>query len=266
MIQNDISRFTPKSGQLAFWWLGQLGYIVKTQSATVCFDPFLSPSPTRLVAPTIAPELLNADFVFGSHDHADHIDYDAWKIIAKTSPSTRFVLPGIHLERLSELLSIPRERMIPLQAGEEYLASERNLRIRAFPAAHEFLDPGCLGYHVTMDSLSVCHTGDTCKYDGLEPFLKTLDLDLLFLPINGRDAKRYTSGCIGNMNFAEAVDLAGVVAPKLAIPGHYEMFANNSENPLKFSEYLEVKYPSQNYWIGAHGTQVIFQRAILARD
>ena len=61
------------------------------------------------------------------------------------------------------------------------------------------------------------------------------------------------------MNFAEAVDLAGIVAPRMVVPGHYEMFAANSEDPQKFMHYLAAKYPKQNAWLGEHGKRVILK-------
>ena len=62
------------------------------------------------------------------------------------------------------------------------------------------------------------------------------------LPINGRDAERYRRNCIGNMTFQEAADLAGELQPELALPGHWDMFADNPGNPDAFVDYLTVKY------------------------
>ncbi|MBQ7679769.1 MAG: hypothetical protein IJT34_07965 [Butyrivibrio sp.] len=67
-------------------------------------------------------------------------------------------------------------------------------------------------------------------------------IDLELLPINGRDAVRYRRNCIGNMTWQEAADLAGEVAPGLVIPGHWDMFADNSADPQAFVDYLDIKY------------------------
>ena len=40
----------------------------------------------------------------------------------------------------------------------------------------------------------------------------------------------------------EAADLAGDVRPKMVIPGHWDMFADNSEDPELFKKYIEAKY------------------------
>ena len=67
----------------------------------------------------------------------------------------------------------------------------------------------------------------------------------MFPPINGRDAERLRDNCIGNMTYQEAADLVGVLKPGLAVPGHYDMFAFNGEDPRKFVDYVEIKYPEQ---------------------
>ena len=83
--------------------------------------------------------------------------------------------------------------------------------------------------------------------------LKRWKYDLAFLPINGRDAVRLKRGCIGNMTYQEAADLAGAIEPKLTVPGHFEMFEGNSVNPQPSIDYMAVKYPDQRCMIPRHG-------------
>lgn len=40
----------------------------------------------------------------------------------------------------------------------------------------------------------------------------------------------------------EAADLAGDVQPGIVIPGHWDMFADNSADPALFQDYIEAKY------------------------
>ena len=101
-----------------------------------------------------------------------------------------------------------------------------------------------LGYIVEGNGCTVYHSGDCCVYEGLVTRLKHWSFDVVLLPINGRDAKRYSAGCVGNMTYQEAADLAGAIAPRLTIPAHYDMFAGNQEDPLPFLEYMKVKYPA----------------------
>jgi len=265
-LMEDIHSYTPGEGEAAFWWLGQLSYIVKTRSVVIALDPYLAPSRGRRIKPLLAPEeLCGVDYVLGSHDHADHIDHTAWPGIAKASPEARFVAPAMFVEPLSEEFGFPQGKILGLDDGRSFQDKEKGVTIRAIAAAHEQLDQDpvtglhpSLGYILEMDGLRIYHSGDTCKYEGLETkLLAAAPFDLMFLPINGRDGVRYRSNCIGNMDFREAVDLAGMVKPRLCVPGHYEMFENNREDPMLFAEYIEAKYPERHFWIGGHGVRVV---------
>ena len=89
----------------------------------------------------------------------------------------------------------------------------------------------------------IYHAGDTLRYEGMLPRLQSFGhIDAALLPINGRDGERYRRDCIGNMTFQEAADLAGELCPDLVIPGHWDMFADNSGDPAAFADYLEAKY------------------------
>jgi L-ascorbate metabolism protein UlaG (beta-lactamase superfamily) len=79
----------------------------------------------------------------------------------------------------------------------------------------------------------------------------------MFLPINGRDARRLKVNIIGNMTYQEAADLAGALKPGLVVPGHFDMFERNSENPQLFIDYMKVKYPQQKTLIPEHGRRVV---------
>ncbi len=44
------------------------------------------------------------------------------------------------------------------------------------------------------------------------------------------------------MTYQEAADLAGDVMPSLVIPGHWDMFEINGEDPVLFADYIDAKY------------------------
>jgi L-ascorbate metabolism protein UlaG (beta-lactamase superfamily) len=259
----DIEKCTVKEGNMAFWWLGQLGYVIKLGKVVIYLDPFLSEKSDRNIPPLLKPEeIINADFIFGTHDHVDHIDRQTWHQLSLSSPTAKFVVPKMLINDLSNNLRILENRFIGLDDNLSF--SEKGIKITGIAAAHEFFhqDPSSgsypyLGYIIEGNGCTIYHSGDTCIYEGMYSKLKKWDkLDVMFIPINGRDAKRYRENCIGNMTYQEAVDLAGFVNPRLVVPGHYEMFSGNSENPLLFADYIDIKYPGANYWIGNHGEMV----------
>jgi L-ascorbate metabolism protein UlaG (beta-lactamase superfamily) len=260
---DDIDKCQVKHGQCAFWWLGQHSFVVKLGSTICWLDPFLTPGASRKVAPLLRPEeLTNATLVLGSHDHGDHIDRPAWPAIAAASPGATFVVPELLRDRIVKEIGLPAKRVKGLDDGKSVTIA--GVKVSAIPAAHELLDqdPATgrfphLGYILEANGFCLYHAGDTCIYEGMQTKLRRWRLDLAFLPINGRDAKRLSSDCIGNMTYQEAVDLAGAVKPGLTVPAHFEMFAMNSENPTLFVDYMRVKYPGLKTMIPVHGDRVM---------
>ena len=259
--------FDEKDGALKIFRAGQQGYVVEWGGRKLGLDLFLTPSERRLVGNFFEPEDLG-DFtlLFGSHDHDDHIDREAWVKIAGACPKVKFVAPAYFEETLPGELHIPSSRF--LFVDETRPAEYGGIGIRAVAAAHEFLDTDpdtglhpYLCYDLELGPYRIFHAGDTCRYDGLaEKILRLGAPDIAFLPINGRDAKRYASGCIGNMTYQEAADLAGDIAPGLTIPGHFDMFANNLENPELFGDYMRVKYPALRVRILPAGTSLVYRK------
>jgi L-ascorbate metabolism protein UlaG (beta-lactamase superfamily) len=262
-LLKDIAAECPP-GQGAFWWLGQHSFIVKVGQTVIYIDPYLAPSPTRQTPPPLKPEeVTNADLVLCTHDHGDHIDPDALPGIAAASPQALFVSPATTRERMLSL-GIPENRHIPVSDGSSFPLPDSGV-LWAIKAKHEFFDKGplgfpYLGYVIQANGVAVYHAGDTVVYDGLLTTLRDWELDVAFLPINGRDAERYRRNVIGNMTFQEAVDLAGELNVGLAVPAHYDMFAGNMEDPRKFADYLDAKFPNVPCWIGPAGRRVPFGR------
>jgi L-ascorbate metabolism protein UlaG (beta-lactamase superfamily) len=260
---SDVDNCHVGQGQCCLWWLGQQSFIVKFPKKVLYLDLFLTPLVGRMIKPFLIPQdVKNADFFLGSHDHADHIDRPVWPILANTSPDAHFIVPELLREQLIAELNIPAERFIGLDDSASY--TDKEIRITAIAAAHEFLDRDektghypYLGYIIESNGCKIYHAGDTCNYEGLQSKLKPLSPDIMLLPINGRDAKRLARSCIGNMTYQEAADLAGVCKPCLVIPTHYDMFATNTEDPMLFTDYMKVKYPHVNVHLCKYAERVI---------
>ena len=251
---------------LKITFLGQMGFRIKFADTVLYVDPFLSPHPKRLFSPPILVEELNdTDLFLGTHDHKDHIDRDVWPLYATASPHSRFVVPELLLRRgLAADLKIPAYRFSGLTHLQTL--SVKGVDITAVASAHELLDKDeetglypYLGYVIKFPEYTIYHAGDTCRYEGLEAILKKWNFDVMILPINGRDATRYAAGCFGNMTYQEAADLSGVLKPRVVIPGHYDMFAHNAEDPDHFVEYMRVKYPNQRVSVMVLGENFVIQ-------
>ena len=138
----------------------------------------------------------------------------------------------------------------PVSDGNRIIYQIGDIKIHAIAASHEILDrdPGtweysCLQYIIEVNGFRIHHAGDTVRYEGMLLKLRRFGkIDVQLLPINGRDAKRLSNNMIGNMTYQEAADLAGECDTDLVIPGHWDMFADNSADPEDFADYVNIKY------------------------
>ncbi len=262
-----IQALHPPAAAAALWWLGQSGFVIKLAGRIIYLDVFFSAMRSRRTPPLVLPRhVTHADVICGTHDHIDHIDHAAWPKLAAASPEALFVVPLLLRRRLIRELGLSGTRLLGVDEHQSIQIGP--VTISAIPAAHEFLDRDrktglhpWLGYVIQGDGLTIYHAGDTCLYEGLENTIRRFKPDVMLLPISGRDARRLKSGCLGNMTFQEAADLAGHLRPSLVAPMHYDMFTFNGADPRRFTAYLKVKYPRQQSLIFHHGRPVIVQKS-----
>lgn len=96
-----------------------------------------------------------------------------------------------------------------------------------------------LSYLVKINNIIFFHAGDTIGFPELNDKLSNYSIDIIFLPINGRDSDRICNkNIIENMNYREAANLAFNIKANLLIPIHYDVFLFNSENPAYLVDYL----------------------------
>ncbi|WP_026653884.1 MBL fold metallo-hydrolase [Butyrivibrio proteoclasticus] len=243
----EIQNTTTPQGTAALWWLGQMGFIIKMGQTVIAVDYFASDDIERLArAPIPAKEMEGIDAYLGTHNHLDHIDHDAWKIWAGDQ-KPKFIFPRAHMESVLAD-GVKRENAVGLNDGESVTIGD--ITITAVAASHEFLDQDpetglfpYLQYIIEGNGVRIHHAGDSVRYEGMLPKIKSYgQIDAEILPINGRDAVRYRDNCIGNMTYQEAADFAAEVGTRLVIPGHFDMFAHNGEDPKRFADFIDAKY------------------------
>ena len=72
---------------------------------------------------------------------------------------------------------------------------------------------------------------DATDEDALRAALSPLVFDVALLPINGRDAEREARGIVGNMDQAEAVELAAEIGATTLVPYHWDGIEGNTASP-----------------------------------
>ena len=238
-------------GTIAFWWLGQAGFAIRTADLLLLVDPFLAERDGRLTTPAFDPrDAADVDVVTCSHEHYDHMDLDSLPSIARASPRARFIVPR-PLVPLVVGAGVEAERVIGARSGESIAIG--GVRFHPVPARHGVgmddaytfgreLSGGLdryLGYVIDDGVARVYHAGDSIAYPGLGARLRELEVDVALLPINGRDHFREDAGIVGNMDHREAAALAADAGVDLLVPMHYDTFAGNRGYPAHLVDIVD---------------------------
>ena len=201
-------------------FLGQSGYIIKTEKTEIIIDPYLSDSVNRVAGrPRVLPipieaKDINCDAVICTHNHLDHLDPDTVKEIN----ATQFFITTN--EGKKELKKLGKTNASALSVGESITVGD--FEITAAFADHTV---EAFGLIIKAENKTLYISGDTLYNEKLFEIAK-YHPDITFICINGR---------LGNMNVKEALITAKKIGAKVNIPNHYDMFASNSENPLLFA-------------------------------
>lgn len=274
-VARDIATTQPPPHTVAMWWLGQASVVLRGAGTTVYIDPFLSEYPDRLVPPPFTPAAAPpADYVLCTHEHVDHFDPQTLPGLAQASPHASFVVPLPIVEQATAL-GISAERVLGIQPGE--VVHLGAITLLSVPACHGLKAPPAtydfgfveragknlyryLGYMLDVAGVRIYHAGDTVIYDGLVERLRELEIDVAFLPINGRSYFREQRDIVGNMDEREAADLAAAAGVKLLIPIHYEMFAANQGRPGTLVDYVQASHSGLTCLIPAPGRRFTFMK------
>lgn len=208
--------------KIAIWWLGQAGFIIKTdRNILICVDLYLSNAVERicgfkrLLPSPIKPEEIEADFIICTHEHPDHLDPDAIPLIARHSKA-RFIGPKSCVQEFKKV-GIKQERIIEL--AEEKTVEMESISITGVYADHGKLSLDTLGILFNFGKVKIYYCGDTAYRPKKIQYIKSEKPDIIILPINGR---------YGNLNEKEAIFLSKYIGARLTIPSHYGMFTEHN--------------------------------------
>jgi L-ascorbate metabolism protein UlaG (beta-lactamase superfamily) len=230
------------------WWLGQSGFLLQWRGERLLMDPYLSDSLTQKYANTNKPHirmsekvvdparLTGINIVTSSHNHTDHLDAETLIPILEANPEIQMVIPEAN--RLFVTERIKKNTYYPIGLSDGKSVTVGHFTIQGITAAHndiekdEYGNDRFLGYIISFGNWNIYHSGDTLLYKGMKEKLKSFQVDLALLPINGNDSSR---GVAGNLNAEEAVNLARSIDAKWLIPCHYDMFHFNTADVNMFA-------------------------------
>jgi len=275
MLKEKILNTSLTDTQIGLFYVGQLGFIVKFRGKYLLIDGYLSdyvdkkctsevfPMVRNYPVPIAPTELDFLDYVFCTHDHADHADPYTLSGIAAVNGKARFFAPQGVAYKLKGY-GVPEARICGV-ATDEAVALCEGIGFTAIPAAHEELHSDGMGgflevgYKFELGSTVLYHSGDCCPYDGLESRVK--GSDIMMLPVNGRSYfQRYVRDIIGNMTAAEAAELCLASGAKMLIPMHFDLYSVNCVATSTVVEQIEATAKCLPYHIFKPGERYIFAK------
>jgi L-ascorbate metabolism protein UlaG (beta-lactamase superfamily) len=212
-------------------WLGQSGYLFESDGQRLLIDPFYSDivetrqGLKRLMAPPIPLLELRPDVIFITHNHLDHFDPVALPELHQAFPGAKIAGPESVMRKALEL-EFNRDLLVAMPKGVSHRFGAFSLR--ATPAYHS--DPTAVGCLLKAEGKRIYLSGDTLRTETLVDEIRAAgsgSIDCIFIVINDR---------LGNMTLAEATYAVNDLQPKLAVPMHYGMFAENTADPHAFAD------------------------------
>lgn len=213
-------------------WLSQAGFLLQSQEMKIAIDPYLSDDLAklqhyRMTPPPISPSELNPDTVIFSHDHLDHYDPVTIAEILRARPDCKLI--GVKsVCRHHENLGFDVSSFSTIKENDTI--SLGGLKITAVRAYHS--EPCAIGFFISTGKSDIYISADTL-------YRPTLAKEIL--AVSGRKpnlAIVCINGKLGNMPWRDAARLVLELGATSAMPMHYGLFADNTEDPHPFKEFL----------------------------
>jgi|TARA_Y100000310_G_C20661102_1_gene804858 L-ascorbate metabolism protein UlaG (beta-lactamase superfamily) len=255
----EIEEESIDKNRLDVFFIGQSGYILKTNECIIYIDPYLSDyieNPNGLSdkymcrnypSPIDPKKIKKCDAVICTHAHVDHMD--PWTI---NQIKPQFQLhTSIGAYEMSEI-ALKKKHVEFVYPDKSYQVGPFDLI--PFPAAHYQLTdekgrPDCLSFLIKWRDKSLFFWGDGICYEGQHELLSNIQFDYFFAPINGRDSFREKRGIIGNLKESELANICAQLKIKNVIPNHYDMFNNNTGSISLFQTQINDVCPDQKVTI-----------------
>ncbi len=208
-------------------WLNQGGFLFEVGGIRLIVDAYVSnvveqkDKLTRLVSTPLTLNELRPDYWLCTHDHLDHLDPPTVETAIKEYPQCKFIGPASVQRHLTQL-GLSDDKFLPLGKGESVKLDD--LELFGLPAIHS--DPYAIGVLLHESDFKIYLSGDTEFFEDVQMQAKLPQaVDVVLICINGK---------YGNMNWREAVEMVKLIKPRLAVPMHYGLFAENTVSPNDF--------------------------------
>lgn len=249
---------------ISIQFLGQCGFLVSAKTCCgkeirIAIDTMLvdlldeNGNSARHYPPVCTVAEMNADYIFCTHDHIDHLSMETLVDAAAFKPETKFVVPAGCIDEMVKN-GLKKENITGIQSGETVTVADGMVEVKGIQTAHPVhqvdengLDHN-LAFAIKVNGMQIVHLGDTYGTEKLEKNLASLGtIDVLIPPINGRDEERESRGIVGNLNSEQAAALAVKLGAGFTIPAHFDMFIGNTEDPRNFVNAMAALDPDAKF-------------------
>jgi len=254
----QIREFRVEKGAVAMWWFGQNGYIFKSPEGTlVSVDLYLTDSCAtlsteidlrRAVPVLVPPEKLDVDIFTCTHNHQDHTD--PYTIRALRHKDTMNFVGPMPTCDVYAAEGVEQNRIVRVWPKSEYEARDFRM-VGTFALPTDDTDLNHMGFVFQFaHGPKIYITGDTDFHELLGAAGKH-EPDIMITCINGG---------FNNLSHWEAAQVVGMVKPKVAVPCHYDMFADNRIDPKQFRSALAMQGVKVGYQELTHGAPFVYSR------
>ena len=197
-------------------WLGQAGLLFETEGKTVVVDPYLSdnvrnfePKNYRRVPVDERFLKINPDVIVITHNHLDHLDKETLKYYLTEDAKCLVLAPNGSWQELRKFGG--NSNYVLFNNGTTW--TEGNVTFTAVKAEHS--DIYAIGVIISAEGKNYYVTGDTLYNEQVFESLPNIEIEAVFLPVNG----------VGNnMNMTDAEKFAERINAKYTVPFHIGMF------------------------------------------
>lgn len=187
------------------------------QETVIYLDPYL-----------IEEEVNDADYIFITHDHYDHLSIEDINKVIKESTII------IVSESCSKSLEEFNNQIVKVKPNNKYLVGNLNFQTVASYNTNKLYHPEkneWVGYLIDFNNKKYFITGDT----DINKENKQIKCDVLLLPVGG----------VYTMDYKEASTLTNLIKPKLAIPTHYQTVVGTKIDAINYTNLLDKDIESK---------------------
>jgi L-ascorbate metabolism protein UlaG (beta-lactamase superfamily) len=218
-------------GELALWYTGGAGYVVRTTQSFLLIDPFVGPGSSPDWVRAIPPVLdlgpnsvaCSVEAVVLSHEHEDHADPAALAPLARSSRA--IVIGSAASIDVARRAGWPEDRCRLIAVGEE--ATLGDLKLTAV-AAHDPGAKGALAYVFDTALVRLLHCGDSLYHAGLADVGRRWPLDAICVSVGHNPP-----GLTYYMDEADAARAARDSKVRILIPQHFDLWQGLTLDPLR---------------------------------